>query len=363
MDRTTACSRYIVSTPYNLLLAAAIAAYMDTAGLKELIVSSHFRDADRFVTALKRWKLNPFSKIMEVKERKDPDVLRKILTIRANLQEIKKLMGEHPAGNAFISNIEQPEGQMVAYENHVRGGKNTYVEEGVDSYTERKFNEPIYIKLAKKLLYGPWFLRVETQVEYPYFDRIMVLRPDLVPKRPQNAEIMKIPGDVFAKLKRDGLVSLILEQYGADAALECEAMVLAPYSGQAEQMGYEKTIKIYQEIMRTLAGKGIKTLVKYHPRENKEDILGIAGMKWVATVHPSLTAELLFLNWKPGSKRIVIGDLTTALCSSMLINPDVRAISIMHLVGFKDTIELETLFKKCGVVCPRTMEELIAMLD
>jgi len=364
IKKTFEKSVYIIATPYHFILAVGIAAYVDKAKEKRLIVSSHFQNADKLVDALKKWDLNPFSRIDVLAERGSSGVFGKISTIRANLKQLDGLLpGKKGEGlNAFIFNIEQPEGQFVAYTNHEQGGKDIYVEDGVGAYTERRFDDPIHMKIAKKILYGTWFRRVDTQINYPFFDLIMVLRPELIPRKPENAELERIPNDIFSRLDKDGLVEKIYEQYGESTEFECETIILVPNSLAARLMGYEKIVKTYSQILDALEKNGTSTIVKYHPRETKGDYLNVGKRKGFTIVHPSITSELLFLRWKSGKRMSVIGDTTTALCSCRIITPAATAISIVDIIGFEDNEGVRRIFDYFGVVRPESMDALVSLL-
>jgi hypothetical protein len=360
------CSAYIVSTPFNLILATAIAAYVDKSRDKWLLISPHFRDTEKLVDALEGWKGNPFAGIIIVNERwGSAGIVEKIAAIRKGLRGIMKFLDTLPPGglDAYIFNIEQPEGQLLAYANHIRNGKNTYVEEGIGAYTTRKLDDSFPMKLAKKLLYGQWYRRVDTLLDYPYFNEIMVLRPDLLEIKPKTgARVRKIPNDVFTRLDRDGLVGRMLAVYGVKT-LECEVIVLAPNSKLAEAVGYARTLEAYGRILDALARKRIRTVVKYHPREEKGDFLG-AGRRKMTMIHPSVTSEMLFLRWKGrNGTRFAIGDGTTALCTCKLIVPDSTALSIMEAIGYKGEKGLKKLFQKWGVLCPKTIEEAVGLVS
>lgn len=357
-------SVYMVATQYHLLLAAAIAAYLDGSPDKKLLISSHFRGTEKLVRALEGWKGNPFSSIATVNERAGTaGAAGKIGAIRKGLHEIRKFLGALPPGgfDAYVFNIEQPEGQLLAYSNHARGGKNIYVEDGIGAYTRREFDDPLPLKLAKKLLYGHWYRRVDTQPDYPYFDSVMVLRPDLLEGRPAGgAQVHKIPENVFSRLDRDGLVGRILEAYGV-RGLECEAIVLAPNSRQAEAMGWKRTLDAYGRVLDALAARKMKAVVKYHPREERGDFLG-AEARGLPLAQPSVSSELLFLRWK-GKQRIAIGDATTALCSCKLVVPDSTVLSIMEAIGYAGDSGLKRVFLRWGVLCPKTLGEAVALVS
>ncbi len=358
-------SVYLVSTQYHFLLAAAIAAYIDRNGRKHLLISSHFRDTERLVKVLKGWGKNPFSSVEIVNELwggKGP--VARIGAIRTGLGRIGKFLDAHQGAlDAYVFNIEQPEGQLLAYSNRRRGGRNVYVEDGIDAYMKRKFREHLAARVAKTLLYGHWYRRVETQIEYPYFDRIMVLRPELIDAPPAGASLVKIPNDVFLHLDRDGLIGSILAGYGVKN-LECEALVLAPNSKQAVQMGYARTVDAYGRILDALARRRIKTVVKYHPREEKGDFLGVKGRIGMTTVNQSATSEMLFLHWTGrGGEKFAIGDTTTALCTCKLIAPGATAISIVEETGYAGKADIRKVFMRWGVLCPKTIGEAVALVS
>ncbi|MFH0737382.1 MAG: polysialyltransferase family glycosyltransferase [Candidatus Micrarchaeota archaeon] len=360
----SARSVYIIATPYHFLLCAGVASYVDKNPDKRLVIASHFKDTEKWVSALRGWKRNPFSDILVVGERRSGVAAEKVATMRANLASIGSTLKSPPGPfDAFVFNIEQPEGQLVAYECSKRKGACTYVEDGIGAYTRRDIRDPLHLLIVKKLLYGLWFERVSTQIEYQYFDKALVLRPDLVPKKPDNVELSAIPADIFERLDKDGLVNLIFKEYGEKPAQDCEAIVFLPFHIAAEQMGYERTVAAYSRIIDALIRKGIRTLVKYHPREDKGDFLSISGMKGIKTVHQAITSELLFLRWKKSGKRIVIGDTTTALSSCKLMVPDAKSISIIDILGYDDKVGLGGLFSKWDVLRPKTMEELLSLLD
>ncbi|MDD5339659.1 MAG: hypothetical protein PHV13_00235 [Candidatus ainarchaeum sp.] len=355
-------SVYLVATQYHFLLASAIAAYLDKSAEKHLLISSHFNDTDRLIRALNGWKKNPFATIKVVNKRwRRGGVIDKITTIWSGFHNIRKFLERLPDGgfDAYIFNIEQPEGQFVAYANHVRKGKNIYGEDGIGAYTQRRFGDSFPVKLIKKRLYGDWYRRVDTQISYPYFDEIMVLRPELIERKPAKTALKRIPADVFARLDRDGLIGRMLAEYGIKK-LECEAIVLVPNSKQAEAMGYGRTVGAYSQLLDALVRKRVKTIVKYHPREEKGDFLGAAHRK-LEMIDPLVSSEMLFLRWK-GRKRIAIGDATTALCSCKLIVPDSTALSIMEAIGYKGDEGLKKVFRKWGVLCPKTIEEAVGLI-
>ena len=343
-------SVYIVATPYHFTLACGIASYVDTAKEKYLIISPHFKDAEILTEALKRWPKNPFKDWAVLEYREDKSAISKVRTIRKNLEKIKQLADD--SSTAYICNIEQPEGQMLAHlvKNSI------YVEDGIGAYLKRTTKDNLLKRYLKKLLYGEWFERVDNQMDCRLLKGVMAFRPGLL-----DTPLAKyqIPQDVFKRLKDDGLMGLLSKAYGI-GSVDCEIIVLIPYSGQASAMGYSATLSIYREILAKLHSTNVA--IKYHPREKAVGFIipllyTPDGLKDIRTIPNHISAELLFAVWD-SPRKILIGDTSTGLYSCKLIAPDAEVISMMGIIGYKDD-ELAKVLDAYGIKRPKTMEELI----
>ncbi len=337
-------SIYIVATPYHLLLACTIASYMDENEEKMLVVSPHFADEKKIVGPVERWDRNPFGNVEQLNPRTDYGTFNKIAASRKNIGKLRKIIGKEKF-ETFIFNIEQPEGQFVAYLNRRNGGRNYYGEDGIGSYIRRDIRDPMHLRLLKRLLYGGWFQRVVNHLEFD-FDRAYLVRPEFAES---EMELVKIPGEAFRKLNDDGLIPEMNREFGIDIS-GVDAILVLPHFEIGSKVDFEKVKDVYRRIIGKYEKAGKTVALKYHPREKTEWLDNNAKI-----IPKSAPSEIIFFNMKKGQQ--IIGDLTGALCTAKMINEGIRSVSIMRILGYENE-RFEKLFRKWGVEMPDSVEEI-----
>jgi hypothetical protein len=319
-------SIYLISTPYHFIVACGIASYVDKSDEKILLISPHFDNPHKRIEILKNWAKNPFTEYKLLHTRTDRNLIGKLASIFMDMGDVRKRVDKTPM-TAYIFNIEQPSGQLLAHLNHKAGGINICVEDGISIYLDKQTGDKLPKRILKKILYGHWFERCDNLLNCKLIDVFMAFKPELLPE----VYAIHIPPDIFSRLKQDGLVDVMSKEYGI-TSVDYEVIVLLPLSSQAKAMGYDKTFATYHSILLDLKAKHKNVAIKFHPRET-EEYLDASGS--YAELPTNISVELAFLNWN-APKKVLIGDASTGLYTCKLICPDAEVISVIDLIGFED---------------------------
>ncbi len=368
------CSVYTASTPLLVLLATGTASFQDKNRIKYLILPFDFRGADRFRDALERWKGNPFSRILLLEGQYGKvqvrfGAIRRAVASRKNIGALRAFFASEPTlaqgFDAFISAVEKPEGQFIGHVNRQRGGTNYHLG-GMGAYLSDYLVESRWRTLLKKAIYGPWYSHAPSYPDYAYIDKLVIIRPDLVAKGAlgkgaAGKEVVPLPQDLFVRLAGAGLAAEILKEWGIGRLPEWDVFIIAPLSEMNAQLGGVERLKaLFGRLLDALGKSGRRTLFKYHPREELGDFLGAEGRPGVSMAPAAIPSEILCMCSRSGRGKTAVSDVSTALFLFKLMNPEAVAISIMGVLGYQYA-ETEEVFLSCGILIPKTMEELEAL--
>ncbi len=354
---------YIANTPYHLLLSCGLAAISGSSDKKYLIIIPAYSDSDIFYRSLTEWDKNPFYKIIIAKSIVNvPGKIQPLRILRNNVKIIKTFFLDNinEACDVFVFNDRYPEAQILARLNHDKGGFNTYVEDGSAAYNRSvASNMPACRKFICKLALGMWFTDNSIIGTYKYIDKIMVNQPELVRLELSSKKLIKIPKNIFKDLK--SFIYILFRNYSIEQTdLNAKSILIISHSDAVSR----DLIEIYKYLIEHLSSRSNRVYVKYHPREDDDDFLGVKSYSPQINIIPkTLPLEAVFIvlqgEDEPG---IIVGDLSTSLLTAKYLFNTTIVISIVKLSSLTD-INLEYIFEKIGVSMPKNFEDLKSLMN
>jgi len=368
---------HITSTPYHLLLSTGVAMANETQLKRDLIILKNYPESNKIIEAVRNWNKNPFNKCSllpgDFSKEKTTNRLETLRNpnshfniVRKNLKYIKSNY-KSKLENVYVHNTRKAECQLLMYLNSKDSGLNTYLEDGMGVYTQNRGRLPIDKYLKRKIKFGPWYKNSKCIGGGPYTDEIMVLRPDLLDiSKPcfDGKSIEEIPIEVLKKLKQDGLLDSIVENFNFKIN-EIKNLVILPHSSfltgiknQSDNNLFEK----YLEVFDIFSKKFDKITMKYHPREKKKYLAKVPSS--VTNLPQTIPIEIVYFYLMSSEPKYIIGDISTALLTAKLLFEDTKVISLVKLYDIKDyRVSLESIFEKVGILMPKDVYELNQILN
>lgn len=355
---------YVAYTPYHLLLSCGLAAFSGGSDEKYLVVIPAYADVDVFCRCVVEWGKNPFSKIIMTNGIYDVSGrIKRVDLTQKNIKIIKNFFIDdvNEACEVFIFNDGYPEAQIMARLNHQKGGFNTYVEDGSAAYNNSISPEiPIYKKIIYKLVYGIWYEEVNILGTYEYINKVMVIQPDFIRPELRVKDIVKIPKNIFNKLKAEGFISILFKNYAIELpSFNLNSVLIVSHSNILSK----NLSDTYRYLAGYLSHLSAVLYLKYHPREHEDDFLGLSlSSPGVKLIPKALPLEAIFVALQDEDEpSIIVGDLSTSLLTAKYLLERSYVISIMEFSKLFDP-NMEKIFKKIGVFLPKDIEDLKAIL-
>lgn len=361
---------YVSYTPYHILLNSSIASSRDESIEKDLIIIEDFSNIDKIVKGLNNWKDNPFREhiVIDGKFSTDlPDdksifnIFRKnsvFNVFKKGITEIKKRYENQNFQTVFTGNDERPHSQFLEYICRKNNGINVYVEDGSELYNDNVSSSfPTLEFIYYRLSLGSWYDDVRVLGKYRFTDEIRAFRPDLVRDDLKDKRIEQIDLENFIDLQRTGLTDTILNEFEFDLYLnKNDIIIFLPHSSLVRE---RDLLPLYKDIISRLKEYNKDILLKYHPREKDHYLSGYD--EDILNLPQSLPSEIFFLQMINNSP-VIIGDVSTCLFTSKIINDQSCVISLINLLDIESKY-LKEVFSKIGVIIPNTRPELEEILS
>jgi len=360
---------YMCSTPYHVILSCAIASDSKSDAIKkELIITQSFPYVDKLISAIKKWRQNPFDEIIttqgsyDVKLRTSSpfNVFKSVYVFKREVNKLKKRYSNDDIKYSYVFNDSKVLSQYLAYLTNKKGGSSVYVEDGAAPYTEHSLPNPRFgslVMLLYKLILGRWCTRTRYHGQYRYINRYMVLRPKHVRSELKNKPIEPIKVEDIINLNESGLTKSITNQFDVEIPQKSNSSVLVlPHSDFL--INHRLLNKYKNEIIPFILDRQ-NILVKYHPREKNHYLKNAIGSEELLS--QSVPMEIIFLHLINNPPKYVIGDISTALLTSKFLLEDTKTISLIRLLNYKNK-SLENLFNKIGVSMPESIDEFKQIL-
>jgi hypothetical protein len=333
---------FIASTPLVALVAAALARARGLTGA--LVLVEDFPDAARWTRLLGGWSGNPFDQIVLVPGRATETRATAGLAVSGPLARLARERAKRglrrdafatlarldatlePAV-VYVGNDRRPETQFaLALAARRRGAPcGAYLDDGLFTYVgdahARPFARGVIDTALKKLAYGGWWEHATQAGTTRWITQAWLAWPELArdrdPAREQHAlERAWCTGRAWVRFARRAA-----REFGGGTRRPAHRLLLAlPHT---RVLG--DAAAVLRALPAALAARGAACAMKYHPREEQADPLGLEAAG--ARVLPAgLALELLAARLPRGAT--VAGEASTALAAARWLRPDLRVLDL-----------------------------------
>ncbi|WP_373020829.1 hypothetical protein, partial [Thiomicrorhabdus sp.] len=269
---------FLPSTPLNVLVSSALAIQWQSEFEMELWLIDQKKVFDNpYYQALLNWKDSPFGQVQvfsgnargraKIKERQE------------NFEKLRLSVDRFEPDKIAAGSDRRVEFQYLLHYLRQKGKevKGLYLDDGLYSYSGRKshfFKDSLNAWL-KKLAYGRWWEEPSTVGASSLIDEAWLFQPSLVVKALSEKPCFKLQADWFKSPSLTGLSDALAQTLNVDTqgVAKLDVLILIPHPNNIKKIhGYEKRIKA---LVGELSRKGKKVGVKYHPRMQQEDALGL----------------------------------------------------------------------------------------
>ena len=215
--------------------------------------------------------------------------------------------------------------------------------------------------MGGRILYGPAWVAAKKNGLGEFIDEIHLIAPDLAREQLVSLNLVKLSPDPLLSLIESDLPGVYFSLFDCNvhelASIEV-AFILSRSDGLlGNPRGYVETVNA---LMDSAMRRGFKVAIKYHPKEQLPDYMGLRDKVGIVEIPRELPMELLFLV-NADSLKFVLGDTSSALIGAPWILPDCIAISFANMVNKLPDL-LYPDFEKFGVRLidsKRDLEELL----
>jgi hypothetical protein len=103
--------------------------------------------------------------------------------------------------------------------------------------------------------------------------------------------------------------------------------------------------EVVTETIRDAARKGIAIGLKYHPRQEQSDPLGVLDLEGIAVLPNTLAFEAMLPLL---GRAVIVGDVSSALLTARWLRPDLKVLSLRNATDARQE-KMAALFKHVGV--------------
>ena len=334
---------YWIGTPRHFLIAAGMA--VGDAGRcdSHLVLTSREDYVGGIETVLDRWSASPFSQVRTIRSPAfGASRFSNMLRERRNLERFRRMArdSEREYSEMRVFPVNWAPAQAFLYETRRASPatRRVMLEDGGILYNAQPIGAagageyPRWKLAAARMLYGPAWSAISKNGNGEIVDEMQVIAPELVRGEMSGVKRVELSADHLRRLADTELPDVYLSLYGCDAqqmqGVEF-AVILSRSDGLLGGMvSYAETVNA---LIATARRRGIRTGIKYHPKESMPDYLGLADQSDVFEIPREIPMELLFIV-NPRNLRFVLGDASSALFGAPWMLPDCRAVSFVNMV-------------------------------
>ncbi|MBD3822337.1 MAG: hypothetical protein IE914_08790 [Thiotrichales bacterium] len=349
---------YLPSTPLNVLLSAAMALHYRSACEAQIWLIDQKNVSDNpYCDALKLWNGTPFATVGILSG--GAKGLQKIQERSANFSALKKMLESFIPDYVVVGSDRRVEFQFVMQ--HLRKCgvqvQGVYLDDGLYSYAGRQSSrwKDGVNALLKKMIYGFWWQEPLTVGASSWVKYAWLLRPNMAVEPLQRKELHSIDErwllrDELAELSKGVAEHL---HYPVDRLSNLDVVVLVAHPNNVAKMpDYERELK---KLVESLTRQGRRVGVKYHPRAEGMDSLGLLDHGAREIIPAQMAFEFCLPLLPSGS--VIVGDVGTAVLTSRWLREDLKVYAIL-----KEQDDFQqgfvNLSKKSGVAVVSSVGEL-----
>ena len=337
---------FLASTPLIALEAAGVA--LALGGPAHLVMIEDFALAPRLADLLMRWPDRPFDLIHRLpgrytehergvgKDRRPfADFLRRIQVKRElhaqTMAALAEIDLEFRPKAVWVGNDRKLECQ---YAMHLAGERlqrraGRYLDDGLHTYLGRMRQRPWTRRvdlLVKRLGFGGWGQRVAQLGTSPWIEQSWLAFPEQAVDQDPVRQRKPLPSAWFSSRPFQRLAALAAEEFEVDRRLlrQCAIVLILPHSNVIRST--PQLHDALADYIARVSARGKRVALKYHPREDDADPIGLLACGNVMLLPKLLPLELL-LPLLP-AKTLLAGEASTALLAAHWLRPEARVLDL-----------------------------------
>jgi len=323
---------YFASTPLHILNSVAIASERK-ADCYLLLIDQPDTENNDYFNILSNLNPTTFQKVWIFPGRIKGH-WQKLKSRKETFARLDDIISQRSIDAMFIGNDRRIEFQYAMHSQHVIHGKTArgaYMDEGTFTYVGRKasasFSDRIIDNYLKKLTYGSWWSNPPTIGGSEWITDVYAAFPDKVHHLLQSKNLIDLKNIYRDNKSVVRYCETLAGYFGAEAKElgELEAVLTLPHESIIDAIpGYKDSML---KMLDVLQSRGVKTGVKYHPRNTNPDILNAGQREDTQLLPYRIPFEAILPLLK---QPLIIGDVSSTLINAAWLKPDARIISIAN---------------------------------
>jgi hypothetical protein len=229
--------------------------------------------------------------------------------------------------------------------------RGVYVEDGSGAYLpddNYTIAETRKRRLFRRLLIdSPWFEPVLVHGTTRWIDECVILFPDLRAPGATQRPAREPPRDALTDPEFVRWNGDLLSRYGANVGSLADVGCVLPVpaaTGRENVAAWKRIVDLASEAMRR---QGLRTAVKYHPREFLTDYLDVAARPDIVILPQRTSMENVVLQLLP-HLRCMIGDTSSCLLSAKWMSPAANVIACAGTTSNTSSKQFVNILAKAG---------------
>jgi hypothetical protein len=331
---------FMANTPLAVLECAAAARH--EGGRAQLVLLEDFELAPRLERLLRRWRDNPFERIVRLpgrheEHRRGPGAQRGVgafarrIAVKRDIRRetmamLRDIDARFEPHAVWVGNDKKVETQYALHLASKRTGTRAgrFLDDGLHAYLGRFRERPLVRRvdeLVKRIGYGRWATRVPQIGTSPWIAESWIAFPAEAVDRDPGRRRRALPrewftGRDFGRLSILGAREFLFER---EALRGCSVAVLLPHSKLLR--GNQGLLLTLRRLVAAADACGRRVAIKYHPREREGDPFGLLGDGMPVLVLPKLLPMELMVPLLP-TGGLLAGEGTAAVLAAQWLRPD-----------------------------------------
>ena len=348
---------YMPSTPLNVLVSCAVALQQQkqaqyfsppycTQAELWLIDQKNIANNPYFLVLL-AWEASPFQAIKVFSGNQTGG--GKLSERRKNFAQLKTALNNFMPEQVWVGSDRRVEFQCALA--HLKSishpAQGVYLDDGLYSYMGRKssFLKDGVNALLKKIAYGLWWREPSTVGASSWIEQAWLFAPELAVPAIKQKTCFRLEPEWFQTPEMLNFSQLVAQEVAFDTEQlsTLDVILLIPHPANIKKIpGYAERL---HTLIQSLVQQGKRIGVKYHPRSQGKDSLGLSNIGVEVIIPTALAFEFCLPSLSKEAH--IIGDVGTALFTSKWLRPDIAVTAILdESDSFQKTfIALNQLFE------------------
>lgn len=340
---------FMVSTPLHLY-NAIVAALMHPEWEAHLFfIDQPEEQKHPYIEALRAWEATPFHSV-ELFKTRVRGAWKKWRTRRQAFTTLRLKVASIAPRRIFVGNDRRIE---FAYALHIArqidpGAVGGYLDDGAYTYVYQKsrWHQDTFVDIGlKKLIYGRWYFRPSVVGGSAAVEEAYVALPGFVNRALAHKRLHQLETVLLLSDRVKPFIDHLVAPYSLDrkALKALDLVFILPHESLIARFAqFRQTVL---DSIRSAVIQGLHVGVKYHPRQDDPDPLGLGTMQGIMTLPNTLAFEALLPLL---GHAVIIGDVSSALLTARWLRPDLRVLSLRNRADTRQEA-MGALFDHVGV--------------